>query len=339
MQALFAFALFAGAFLLFLVQPMVGKMLLPYWGGAPAVWNTCMVFFQVTLLAGYSYAHGVTRLSRRQLIVHAAVLALPVLILPIAVDASALDRASGGQPVFAMLVVLAMAVGLPFFVLSTTGPLLQKWFAETGHAAAGDPYFLYGASNTGSFMALIAYPALVEPRFSLAEQSRLWTWGFAAYAVMVVACACLFLRRSGRQRSVDAMPSRPAATAVSGRRIVRWVLLAFVPSSMLIGATNYITTDVAPIPLLWVVPLGLYLLTFVLVFAKRPWLPHSRLIRWLPIAAATLAIVLLTGATDLRSVPVATLIALHLIVFFIVAMVCHGELAADRPDPEKLTLF
>jgi hypothetical protein len=340
-QFLFAITLFVSAFLLFLVQPLVGKLLLPKLGGTPAVWNACLVFFQAMLLAGYGFAHAATAQlgSRRQAILQLVILALPAFVLPITIGSNAFRGASAVEhPVLVILVQLAIAVGLPFFVVSTTSPLLQRWFADTGHTSARDPYFLYAASNLGSMLALIAYPVLVEPEFSLPDQSRIWALGYAVYAVLVVACA-VALWRGRHDAPLGVTAKQPPTPPPSWPRRLRWVLLAFVPSSFLLGTTTYISTDIAPIPLLWVIPLALYLLSFIVVFAKKPAVSHALAGRLLPIAGLMLTLVLLTGATELRGLPVSVLISLHLGTFYLAALVAHGELARDRPATDHLTEF
>lgn len=343
MPLLFAATLFLSAFLLFLIQPLVGRMLLPLLGGSPAVWNACMVFFQAALLAGYAYAHVVTaRLGRRaQIILQAFMLCVPAFLLPIAIsDEAARAAAETRFPIFLVLRILAVAVGLPFLVIATTGPLLQRWFANTGHPSGRDPYFLYAASNFGSMLALVAYPALFEPLLRLADQSAVWTIGYGVYVVLVIACG-LALWNAPRTATVLPPGAKPviASTPLTWPRRARWVLLAFVPSSLLLGTTTYLSTDIAPIPLLWVIPLAIYLLTFMLVFAKKPPVPHAWMNRLLPIAVLMLTLVLLTGATELRGLPVGVLLGLHLLAFFLAAMVAHGELARDRPSAEYLTEF
>ncbi|MBI1918736.1 MAG: fused MFS/spermidine synthase [Planctomycetes bacterium] len=350
MQLLFASTLFTGAFLLFLVQPMVGKMLLPKLGGTPAVWSVCMMFFQAALLAGYGYAHAgsIWLGSRRSALPHLLVLALPALVLPVAIREAAFQTDFAWRfPALVAVAQLTAAVGLPFFVVSTTGPLLQRWFADTGHPAARDPYFLYAASNLGSLLALFAYPALIEPLLPLEGQGEVWALGYSGYAVLVLFCAIALWRGHAPTRPpatlADAVAGDAGASCddarVSWRRRLRWVLLAFVPSSFLLGATTYISTDLAPIPLLWVLPLAIYLLTFVLVFARKPPISHYWVNRLFPIAALVLTLVLLTGATEMRGLPAWILVGLHLLVFFAAAMIGHGELARDRPAPNRLTEF
>ncbi len=342
MSALFAITLFVSAFLLFFIQPMFAKMILPLLGGTPAVWNTCLVFFQAALLAGYGYAHlapswlGV----RRQAVLHLGLLLLPVWFLPIAVAGNAAPP-SDAYPIPWLLGLLLVSVGLPFFVVSTNGPLLQRWFASTGHPAAKDPYFLFAASNLGSMVALLSYPVLVEPTLSLANHSRLWTVGYGLLVALMFGCAVMVWRArlSSVVRSPWSVAKNPRLRTTDyglrAARRLRWVALAFVPSSMMLSVTTYLTTDIAAIPLLWVIPLTIYLLSFILVFARRPVLPHFGLARLLPLVILLLALVMLSEATG----PVWLLLLLPLLALFMVAMVCHGELARDRPPPEHLTEF
>ncbi len=341
MVLIFTVTLFVSSVLLFLVQPMVGKMILPSLGGTPAVWNTCMVFFQAALLAGYAYAHATVNWLgvRRQAVLHAVVLLVPLAVLPIIVGHDAVPPAES-NPAFWLLGQLALCVGLPFFVVSTSAPLLQRWFSKTGHASAQDPYFLYAASNFGSFLALLAYPLLFEPTFNLTEQSRVWMFGYCLLIVLVWSCAIVLWRsRSAAAGASDAATSTngPAADAPTARRRLRWVLLALTPSSLLLGVTTHVTTDLAPVPLLWVVPLALYLLTFVLVFARRPPLSHRVVVGVFPYVIVLAGIMAVLG--ELPPVPDALFIPLHLLAFFLAAMLCHGELVRSRPPARHLTEF
>jgi hypothetical protein len=338
--ALFALTLFVSAALLFLVQPMVGKMILPKFGGVPAVWNTCLVFFQAALLAGYGYAHasGAWLGVRRQAVVHVGLL-LPLFTLPITVAAEWTPRADV-HPVVALLGLLLVSAGLPFFVVATSAPLLQRWFAATAQGG-GDPYFLYAASNTGSLLALVAYPAFIEPSLSLREQGWLWAGAYGALLALAGACAVLVWRSGmvshpGEKAAIGTPTLAPGgATAVSGWwPRLRWVTLAFVPSSMLLGVTTYLTTEIAPIPLLWVAPLVLYLLTFILAFARLPPAFHRGITIALPLILLFQVFVAPSSVTVVwRSV------ALHLLTFFVAAMACHGELARRRPPVAWLTEF
>jgi hypothetical protein len=469
MLAVFAITLFVSASLLFLVEPMVGKMMLPLLGGTPAVWNTCMVFFQVVLLAGYAYAHATTAWlgPRKQALFHLVVLVLPLLFFlvngPLAINEGWI-AGQEANPIPALLVVLTISVGVPMFVVCTSAPLLQTWFASTDHPAARDPYFLYGASNLGSMLALVGYPAVVEPNFTLGSQRVDWAFGFAGLAALTVLCIWLALRsrpavevagvgegvaveepvavgvESGSQReaikpagrsiSQDKLRNRkkalregqeapfgtasqrtPVADAsdsadsgagrpVTWLRRIRWNILAMVPSSLMLGVTTYITTDVAAIPLLWVLPLALYLLTFILVFAKISpriqaiivvaslngallaggiWLVplfiseeqhslqvlvralliipalcsllifrlqddrrliHRTVVLVLPLLILLLIFMMLADLKPGRGVVQLWLnIGIHCFTLFVTAMVCHGELALDRPSPKHLTEF
>jgi hypothetical protein len=331
---LFTLTLFVSAFLLFLVQPMLARMVLPLLGGTPAVWNTCMVFFQALLLAGYAYAHAAPAWlgTRRQAVLHIGLLFLPLLVLPIAVPPGWTPPETG-NPVPGLLALLLATIGLPFFVVSTSGPLLQRWFALTGHRRARDPYFLYAASNLGSMIALLGYPFLFEPQFGLARQSRLWTMGYGVLVALTCVCAVMVLRAAPVEVPADEPAEAPLRLAWTRR--LYWVLLAFVPSSLMLSVTTYLTTDIASIPLLWVLPLSLYLLTFIFVFGRRQLIPLSLALRFLPLVVLTIVFVQLSEATE----PVALLIGVHLFGLFCVGMVCHGLLAADRPPVGHLTEF
>ncbi|MGH6820088.1 MAG: class I SAM-dependent methyltransferase, partial [Methylocella sp.] len=302
---------------------------MPKLGGSPLVWSFALVFFQLVLLLGYLYAHVlVTRLPRRAaLCVHVAVLALAFALLPIGFP-TGWEHVSSGDVVVGLASVFALGTGLQFFAVSATAPLLQGWFSRTGHPQAADPYFLYGASNLGSFAALALYPFLIEPILPLGAQTSLWTGGFFLLIGLIIAC--------GLTVRPDAAPaSKPASatTDISRAMRLRWVLLSAVPSGLLVAVTAYITTDVVAAPFLWALPLALYLLTFVIVFAKRPPLSHSTMLWLHATAAAPFAIGLFVSGNALLMVP------LHLAVFFICAMVCHGELARIRPEAARLTEF
>jgi spermidine synthase len=339
----FAVTLFVSSFLLFVVQPMVGKMILPTMGGTPNVWNTCMVFFQAVLLLGYAYAHGAVRLFgvRRQPLFHLPLLLCPLIVLPITVGGAS-AQPSMEHPTPWLLAQLLLGVGLPFFLVSTTAPLLQMWFSRTGHHSATDPYFLYSASNVGSLLALLGYPFFVERFFRLSEQSLGWMYVYWLLIVLIIGCALVmwFARKGVTRPVVTENPGDEPVAGPNGRAHIRvtvglrlwWIFLAFVPSSMMLGVTTYITTNIAPVPLLWVLPLALYLLTFVLVFARKQIIPHTLMINLLPFLVAPLA---------LATVQLARLwwIPVHLLMFFVAAMVCHGELVRRRPATSHLTEF
>lgn len=340
MAFIFAAALFVSAFLLFWVQPLAGKMLLPLLGGTPAVWNTCMLFFQALLLAGYAYALALTRWlsARAQGAVHLALLALAALALPVALNAAAAGGVpEGASPEWWLLKTLLMTVGPPFFVLSASAPLLQGWFSRTRAESASDPYYLYAASNAGSLFALLGFPVLLEPALTLGQQSRSWAFAYGALFLLFAVCVVLTLRHARKPFGTVAEKESPSAPAeaLSVRRRLRWVLLAFVPSSLVLGVTTHVTTDLVAVPLLWVIPLAFYLLSFVIVFARGFTLPRGFAARVVPGTAVLVAIIYLSGATQ----PAWLFIIFHLAFLFAAALVCHGQLAADRPAASHLAEF
>jgi hypothetical protein len=348
---LYSLTLLLSACLLFVVQPMMGKMILPFLGGAPAVWNTCLVFYQAALLLGYAYAHVSTRWlgARRQAVFHLGLMALPLLVLPIHVSDQILRQLPRtGNPTLWLVVCLATTVGLPFLVVSATAPLLQKWFAGTEHPHARDVYFLYGASNTGSMVGLLGYIIFLEPTFLLKQQAWLWTLLYGGLVLLIIGCAFVLWRSkaigvAGENYETLVAPEEHATdrtlnrtTIVTLQRRLRWVFLAAVPSSLMLGVTTYLTTDVAPFPLFWVLPLALYLLTFILVFARTPVYPPSWMGRVLCLPAVVLTVTYIVEATA----PAWLFVVLHLLVFWTAAMICHAELAKDRPPAkEYLTEF
>ncbi len=359
MPVLFALTLFVSALLLFLIQPMIAKMILPLLGGMPAVWITCLLFFQTVLLTGYLYAHALSRrlTARRQALVHLAVILVPALALPLVLlpwhmlrgDASTAVPAAWlglppteASPVPWLLALLGLSVGLPFFALSTTAPLLQRWFAQTGHPSARDPYFLYAASNLGSMLALLGYPALVEPSLGLTWQSGAWMAGYGVLAVLVGSCALVVWRTAAgaplepkKLLPVEGEGPGSVPDPVTAGRRLRWMALAFVPSGLLFGVTTYLSTDLPPVPLLWIIPLAIYLLTFILVFSRRLLIPQ----RWVMLLIPVLILVQLGQVLGELTEPKWAAMLIHLLLFFAIALFCHGELARDRPPVEHLTEF
>jgi hypothetical protein len=329
---LFSLALLVSAALLFLLEPMVGKFVLPLLGSAPEVWPTTVLFFQAALLAGYGFAHLTSRLAaRRQAVLQLGLLAAAAVVLPIGVpDATPPDSE---QPIPWLVALLATTAGLPFFALAANGPMLQRWLAATRHRAARDPYFLFAASNGGSLLGLLAYPLLLEPLLSLDGQGGAWTIGYAVGFALVLASAIVLWRQPPAEPAAVEPPPEP----VPWRRRLLWLALAAAPASLMLGTTTYLTRDVSPIPLLWVIPLALYLLTFVVAFS--PWTNAERLTvlgrRLLPVAAIALAYTLVIGAEG----PLAALIAIHLAGLVVAGLLCHGRLAADRPHTGRLTEF
>jgi len=328
---LFTLTLVVAAALVFSVQPMIARAALPVLGGAPGVWTACVLFFQAALLAGYAYAHAAgTRLGlRRQFALHALVLGAAFFFLPVAGPPPG-TAGFAGHPTLGLLGWLARSAGVPFFAVATTAPLLQRWFAATGHPSGRDPYFLYAASNAGSLAALVAYPLWVERRLRLGEQAAAWSAGFGALAVLVALCAAAVLVRGGTGRAGVASGDGPPPTASAW---TGWVILALVPSSLMLGVTTYLTTDLAAVPLLWVVPLALYLLSFVVAFGRRTGRLVDAAGRALPLLVMAEAPVMGFGLVQPYWVP------LHVLTFAAAAVVCHGELARRRPPASRLTAF
>ena len=344
LSVLYSATLFLAAALLFLVEPFFAKLVLPRFGGAPAVWNTCMVFFQASLLLGYLYSHAATTFLRVrvQVVFHLLLLSLPLACLPLAIPEGWAPPVDG-SPVWALLGLSFVAVGLPFFVVSTTAPTLQRWFATLDHGRARDPYFLYAASNAGSIGALVAYPFIIEPAFSLAQQARLWSAGYVVVTILVALCASAPLRL-GRLASWEGHLSDPHPGPIdstqpespsSWKQRLWWLTLAFIPSSLMLGVTSHISTDIAAVPMLWVLPLGLYLLTFVLTFASNPIPSHARVRRVFPF----LVMPALVQVAVPLPIPVWLSIPLDLAALFAAGMFFHGRLAEGRPPVRYLTQF
>ncbi len=332
--ATFTAAIFASAALLFMVQPMFTKMVLPRFGGAPAVWSVAIVFFQTALLAGYAYAHWLTRytVGRISALVHLAVMTAAVFALPLSIAAGWERPPPSGQALW-LLALFAASIGLPFFALAANSPLLQAWFARTNHPAAKDPYFLYAASNAGSLLALASYPLVVEPFVRLGDQARLWSSGFLLLIALLAGCAALLWRS---RDLAPAVAADAAADAPPGWRAAGfWITRAAVPTGLLVAVTAHISTDVAAVPLLWVLPLALYLLTFVIVFARRPIIPHWFVVAVQPLFIIALVVVLVFDPVK----TIVWLVAVHVAVFFVNALMCHGELARTRPSADHLTSF
>jgi spermidine synthase len=332
---IFTSTLLLSAALLFSVQPMFTKMIIPLLGGSPAVWNTSMVFYQAVLFLGYLYAHFTTKWLniRSQSILHVIIIAIAIFTLPIAVPQSA-SYDPANRPVLWLLAVLLVNVGLPFFVISTTAPLLQKWFSYSDHHAAKDPYFLYGASNIGSLGALISYPLIIEPFMTLNTQASAWRGGYFILALLIVFSGALIIKRNPGKSTEAPLKTNGARKTTNGLRL-KWVILAFAPSSLLLGVTNYISTDIASVPLLWVIPLALYLLTLAVAFARRRVIPASLVNTVHPYLILTLAALFLLESTF----GIWTKLIAHLGAFFVTALMCHGLLASLRPDAEELTEF
>ncbi len=325
---LHALTLLLSAFLLFGIQPLLGKMILPMLGGAPAVWNAAMVFFQTLLLAGYAYAHVASRLlrPRGQAILHLAVLLACAAALPLAIPAGWREPPASGDPVWWQLAMMTAAVGGPFFALAATAPLLQGWFSSTGHKDAPNPYFLYAASNLGSMAALLLYPLVIEPHMTVGRQTAAWAWGYGGLVALIAACA--FADRHG----APPLKAPDSDGGESGGRgsVPLWLLLSFLPSSLMLGVTTFITTDIAAVPLLWTMPLALYTGSFIAAFARRQpaSLEAVTLLQGLALAAAIALFHFKMAA-----------FAAHLALLFLSALMCHMQLSRARPPARHLTMF
>ena len=333
---LFAVTVFTSAALVFMVEPMVAKLVLPTLGGSPAVWNTSMAFFQGALLVGYAYAHALQRFGsvKTQTLVHGAVLIAAALVLPLKISGAFGDPDSA-HPALWLLGVLALSIGPPFAALSATAPLVQAWYARVraGHADAANPYVLYAASNLGSLLALLAYPVIIEPTLRLHTQTMSWSIGYGLFVVLMGAVALLG-PALGRQTATPQRASDDNAAPITWRTRLIWVGLAAAPASLMLGVTTYISTDIASAPFLWVAPLALYLLTFVIAFQAKPLIKPELA---LTLQAAAFAACILTFSLPVKWFLLQVI--LHLVGFFLTALVCHQALAARRPPASKLTEF
>jgi hypothetical protein len=331
----FAATILISAFLLFQVQPLISKVILPWFGGTPAVWTTCMLFFQVLLLGGYAYAHLLQRLAPLwvQATLHSVLLVVALTTLPITPDPSWKPLAAA-NPTWRILCLLAINVGTPYLMLSATGPLVQSWFSwALPHRS---PYRLYALSNLGSLAALVSYPFLVEPHMTVGLQAAVWSWGFAVFAVLCGCCGILTWRWG--RHSTQVAQSDPRITALASGRLRRWgawIALPALASMALLATTNHVCQDVAVIPFLWVVPLSVYLLSFVVAFDHERWYQ-----RWLFASIVAGAAVLISSLDAfVFSLGFAVELSLYFAALFCLCMVCHGELVRLRPPPAFLTSF
>src|SRR5215468_4879995 len=342
--ATFTAAITLSAALLFMVQPMFTKMVLPRFGGAPSVWSVAIVYFQTALLAGYAYAHLLARYAgpRASVVIHLAVMLAAALALPLSIP-TGWDRPPAAAEALWLMGLFTASIGLPFFALAANSPLLQAWFARTDHPAAKDPYFLYAASNVGSFLALVSYPIVIEPFVRLGDQAWSWSIGFCLLIALLAGCGALRWHSPHENARAEGTAEAPPSWKDAGF----WMAVAAVPASLLVAVTAHISTDVAAVPLLWVLPLALYLLTFVIVFSRRPIIPHRLVLAVQPLFLIALVAALLfnkdVGLTKTLIIrPLNTIVGavvLHLAVFFVCALMCHGDLARTRPAPKFLTSF
>jgi len=332
---LFAPTIFLSAFLLFCSEPMVGKMMLPLLGGAASVWITCLLFFQLMLLAGYGYAHALERYLnvRAQMLAHLGLMIVALLFLPMHFEGTP-DAAASSHPALWLLGHLIRSVGIPFGVVSPTAPLLQNWLSKTRTASGRDPYFLYAVSNAGSLLALLAYPLFIEPRVGVRLQSESW---FAAYAILLLlifAGAMIVWRHVTETISEHTEP----ATTLSYKQRFYWLAAAFVPSALMLAATNHVLLNLASVPFLWVIPLATYLITFMIAFARRFRLSPMTLSRIVPV----ILLVLFPFLAESKLVSADRLwyiLGSHMLVLFAGALLCHTALASRRPDTRHLTEF
>ena len=337
---------FLSAGLVFLIQPLFARLLLPEFGGSPSVWNTCTVFFQATLLLGYCYTWLSTKWLPTvvQIVVHCCLLLLTLTQLPIGLRLLEVDVAS---PALQLLIMLTLSIGGPYFAVSTTTPLLQHWFSKSLHKLARDPYFFYSISNCGSIFGLLAYPFVVERLFELETQGLAWSIGYGILVSLTILCGLLtagtlspraakfFIDDADNAAAVEESSSVPKLVdrPMTGFRRLRWVVLALVPSAMMLAVTTRITTDVAAVPLFWVLPLVAYLATYINAFARKPLLKFERLLPILFPALMVAAWMSLVGpGSQLRA-------GFEIIIFLICGIVLHGELAADRPSTRYLTEY
>lgn len=345
MTAFFAAAIFLSSALLFWLEPLFGKMVLPYLGGAPPAWNACILFYQVALIAGYAWAHAAVRIgTRRHLLIHLALSIAALASLPFAIPAQLLPPASN-DPLRWILLVLTVGIGLPFTLVAANGPLLQRAYSRSDSPRAGDPYFLYAASNLGSAVALVSYPLVFERFLSLSEQGTAWRATYVVLLLALAGCAAIVLRRPAAAPTERVLAVTPP---VPWSRRLKWVTLAAIPSSLMLGVTSYISAEVAPVPLIWIVPLALYLGTMVAAFAAT-----DRLASWIRAVVAgsitrrgaittgvgVLGIFMAAVIVQLTLGNRAVVIAAHLALFTFAALLCHVRLAEDRPPPARLTEY
>ncbi|WP_321473413.1 fused MFS/spermidine synthase [uncultured Paludibaculum sp.] len=329
----YAVTIFLSAFLLFQVQPIIAKMILPWFGGTAAVWATCLLFFQAALLLGYFYSHGIVKRlkPKQQWMLHSALLLLCLLLLPITPNAS-WKPLTPDAPIFRILGLLAATIGLPYFLLSTTGPLIQAWYVQSNPGAI--PYRLFALSNLASMLALLSYPPLIEPNLTLHHQAYVWSGGFALFTVL-----CIFTGwRSYRTAVVaeaSAAPEDPAPQPPTRSLYLMAIGLSAVPSMLLLSLTSHMSMDLAPIPFLWILPLALYLLTFILCFDAEGWYRRVWFLAALPFAIAAIGWLMRLDPSERPDVRLC--ITEYAFAFFIVCMCCHGELARLKPHPKFLT--
>lgn len=341
----FTLTSFIGASLLFIVEPLIAKMLLPEFGGSSSVWTLSTFFFQAIMLAGYLFIHFTSKSGPRRQPLWQLGLVIPALLfLPLSLPA--MSSIPTQEPFTRILLTLVVLVGLPFLVISTTGPLIQKWYSWTNGPRNDDPYFIYAASNSGSFIGLLAYPFIIEPFISLEAQRNLWSVGFVAFLLMVAFCGFIVFRQNhsvsaSLKQAVDKAGEVTEAIVakLSLKRQFWWIFLAFIPASLQLGLVSYITTDIASFPLLWIVPLTIYLATMIAAFARKSRKPP----RWAIISGALFAVASIYVAVFATSVnslfSILFTMSLFMLTLALVSYAAHGSLAADRPETAYLTKY
>ncbi len=337
--SVYSLTLLLSAILVFTVQPMFSKMILPLLGGTSQVWTTAMLFFQLCLLAGYAYAHGSSKLLsiRIQAFLHLILLSVFLFALPFGIP-DGWSPPEAENPTFWQLSLMTMTIGGPFFVVSASAPMLQRWFAASNHKDADNPYFLYGASNLGSMSALLSYPFIIEPMLTLNGQADMWKQGYLVLIAMIALCLILIWKNGNKNKEEKSdVDTRYKDEIITTSRRIKWILLSFTPSSLMLGVTTFITTDIASAPLLWILPLALYIGTFIIVFARKPVFKTESI----NFASALSMIFLIAQMIIIKEMYFSPLlfILFHLIVFFSIALACHTELANSRPTAKHLTEF
>src|SRR5512133_1044413 len=325
---LFGAVIFLSAFLLFQIEPIIAKIILPWFGGAASVWSVCLFFFQIALLLGYLYAHLLTTPvpARMRGWLHVSLLLVSLLVLPV-IPSSAWKPTGAEEPTLRVFLLLAATIGLPYFLLSSTSPLLQSWYATTGD---GSPYRFYALSNIGSMLGLLTYPLIVEPFVSTRHQAITWSVAYVAFGLL---CATLTL--SSRKGSAVAAFTPGTSAPSLGDRLL-WIGLAACGSALLLAVTNHITQNIASVPFLWIIPLALYLLSFILCFAERGWYRRTLYLRFFGVALGVMTYAL---APEFINIPLYVLLPVFCIGLFLCCMTLHGELAQLKPHPSQLTLF
>ncbi|MBU1566445.1 MAG: fused MFS/spermidine synthase [Proteobacteria bacterium] len=342
-SVLFVSTILTSAFLLFWAQPLFAKMILPILGGSSSVWTTSMLFFQFTLLAGYAYAHfsGKLLAIKSQILLHFLLLGIASISLPFYID-HANFQSPEGSPTFWVLSIAAFTVGAPFFMVSATAPMLQRWFSLTSHENRGNPYFLYAASNLGSMAALLCFPTILEPSIGVRLQTSCWQTGYFVLQLLLVAVGLVTLQKQGVDKGLSVSSSSLSiihGREISASRRLSWVFLAFVPSSMMLGLTSHVTTDIAPVAMFWIIPLALYLFSFVVAFSRCQHLIPNKGLAAIILLSTSVMLYMRFEGYDKTLNTASISVILNLVLFFSSAWLFHGYLSSSKPSPAHLTEF